>query len=66
MGASAPVCICKHGVEGEACDRCLQNFDPLYQCEKCIENYIGYDTDCSMLCLHGEAAIPGKVDKEKI
>ena len=62
IDAAAPLCICNHGIEGAACDRCKDHFDPNYQCEQCSVNYIGYNSDCSMLCIHGQSKSPGFYD----
>ncbi|KAI8479536.1 hypothetical protein Bbelb_427260 [Branchiostoma belcheri] len=51
-------CVCEHGYDGEACDRCLPRFAGDF-CDECEEGYIGSDTDCSVLCLHGNATEPG-------
>ena len=53
-----PTCICKHGFDGDSCQRCLTNFAPPL-CDKCVTNYIGYNTDCSYRCVNGRANVNG-------
>lgn len=56
--ADKPTCVCNHGFDGDSCQRCSANFDPPL-CDKCMTNYIGYNTDCSYKCVHGRADVPG-------
>lgn len=58
VGSSAPRCICDHGFDGAACDVCLPRFTGS-MCDRCEANYIGYNTDCSVLCIHGDSDVPG-------
>ena len=60
-GASAPHCVCRHGFTGSACDACRVNFDPATGCQSCVQYFIGFDTDCSKLCVNGHATQPGIV-----
>jgi len=53
-GNVAPVCVCDHGFEGLSCDSCVTHFTGT-SCEMCEDGYIGYNTTCSVLCLHGYA-----------
>jgi hypothetical protein len=58
-GSGTPRCVCNHGFAGAACDVCQTHFAGS-SCERCETNYIGYNTDCSVLCVHGEATEPGQ------
>lgn len=58
-GNVAPVCVCDHGFEGLACDSCVTHFIGT-SCEMCEDGYIGYNTTCSVLCLHGYATKLGR------
>ena len=53
-----PTCICNHGFDGSSCEKCTAKFAPP-NCDRCEENYIGYNTDCSVRCVHGQASVPG-------
>ncbi|XP_063955651.1 uncharacterized protein LOC135154217 [Lytechinus pictus] len=53
-----PLCICQHGFDGDACQTCRPRFTG-DTCDRCIEGYIGYNTSCSIYCLHGYASDPG-------
>ena len=50
--------MCFHGFNGEACEHCLPRYDG-DQCQRCTEGYIGWNTNCATLCLHGYATEPG-------
>ena len=52
-GANAPACLCDHGFGGLSCDSCLTHFKGS-NCERCEAAYIGYNTTCSVLCIHGD------------
>jgi hypothetical protein len=58
-GNVAPVCVCDHGFEGLSCDSCVTHFTGT-SCEMCEDGYIGYNTTCSVLCLHGHATKLGR------
>ena len=60
-GNIAPVCVCDHGFTGLSCDRCVTHFTGS-SCERCDDDYIGFNTTCSVLCLHGYATLPGKYE----
>ena len=38
----------------------------LFSCSRCIPTYIGYDTDCGMLCVHGHANPAGESNITKL
>ena len=59
VGSTAPRCICDHGFDGVACDTCQPHFEGS-SCDRCETNYIGYNTDCSVRCVHGDASSPGE------
>lgn len=61
MDAISPQCSCYHGFEGGACDKCATHFDPTKKCGACESGFIGYDTDCSVVCKHGTASPPGEL-----
>ena len=53
-----PTCVCNHGFDGDSCQRCTTNFAPPL-CDRCITDYIGFNTDCNVRCVHGRAKTPG-------
>ncbi|XP_070533132.1 uncharacterized protein [Ptychodera flava] len=55
---NTPMCTCKHGFDGDACETCLPRFSGS-NCEQCVDGYIGWNTTCGVLCLHGYATEPG-------
>ena len=61
LSNNRPTCLCDHGFDGDSCQRCKINFAEPF-CDKCIDNYIGFKTDCSVRCVHGSAStLGGKV-----
>ena len=58
MTGDVPQCVCNHGFDGEACERCLPRFTG-DQCQSCEEGYIGWETNCGVVCLNGYATEPG-------
>ena len=55
--------MCDHGFSGDDCGQCTDRFredpDTGLPCSTCVVNYIGYNTDCSVLCVNGYASLPG-------
>lgn len=43
-----------------ACDNCLPHFEGT-SCERCETGYIGYNTTCSVLCIHGDPTELGMI-----
>ena len=61
-GEDTPRCVCDHGFSGDDCGECTYRFtghEVTGPCSTCVENYIGYNTDCNTLCVHGYASEPG-------
>ena len=57
-GKDSPECVCDHGFDGIGCEKCLPKFTGDL-CDRCEDNYIGYNTDCSVSCVNGYATVEG-------
>lgn len=56
-GSATPRCVCSHGFAGASCDACQTHFVGS-ACDRCEKNYIGYNTDCGVVCVHGDPTEP--------
>ena len=54
LGDNVPNCVCRHNFVGQACEKCNARYSG-YNCEYCVDGFIGWLIGCNIACFHGDA-----------